>query len=79
MEKRGYAVLALLLIVVASEVHGAESLCERRSQTWHGFCGETTHCDNQCRNWEHACHGACHADGLGSACFCYFNVCGQNC
>ncbi|KAL4581286.1 hypothetical protein LXL04_017497 [Taraxacum kok-saghyz] len=48
-------------------------LCQRRSKTWSGFCGDSKHCDQQCREWEGAKHGACHRDGLGRACFCYFN------
>ncbi|KAF8020503.1 hypothetical protein BT93_G1043 [Corymbia citriodora subsp. variegata] len=46
--------------------------CERRSKTWSGFCGDSNHCDQQCKNWEGAQHGACHLSGLGRACFCYF-------
>ncbi|PWA50220.1 gamma-thionin [Artemisia annua] len=49
------------------------NLCSRRSKTWSGFCGFSKNCDRQCRNWEKAAHGACHHQGLGMACFCYFN------
>ncbi|KAG7024858.1 Defensin-like protein 19, partial [Cucurbita argyrosperma subsp. argyrosperma] len=48
-------------------------VCERRSKTWSGWCGNTSHCDRQCKNWEGAKHGACHAQFPGRACFCYFN------
>ncbi|KAF2583652.1 hypothetical protein F2Q70_00036082 [Brassica cretica] len=48
-------------------------VCQRRSQTWTGFCGNTRGCDIQCKRWERASHGACHAQFLGFACFCYFN------
>jgi len=48
-------------------------ICERRSKTWTGFCGNTRGCDSQCKRWERASHGACHAQFPGFACFCYFN------
>nr|Q7M1F2.1 RecName: Full=Defensin-like protein 1; AltName: Full=Cysteine-rich antimicrobial protein 1; AltName: Full=Defensin AMP1; Short=CtAMP1 [Clitoria ternatea]AAB34971.1 defensin Ct-AMP1=cysteine-rich antimicrobial protein [Clitoria ternatea, seeds, Peptide, 49 aa] [Clitoria ternatea] len=48
------------------------NLCERASLTWTGNCGNTGHCDTQCRNWESAKHGACHKRGNWK-CFCYFN------
>ncbi|XWS14547.1 hypothetical protein CRYUN_Cryun35bG0019300 [Craigia yunnanensis] len=44
---------------------------QRRSTTWSGFCGNSHHCNRQCRNWEGALHGACHRQFLGFACFCY--------
>ncbi|KAJ9551709.1 hypothetical protein OSB04_015754 [Centaurea solstitialis] len=50
-----------------------DKTCERRSKTWTGYCGDSKHCDQQCREWEGAKHGACHREGLGMACFCYFN------
>lgn len=48
-------------------------VCQRRSKTWTGFCGNTRGCDSQCKRWERASHGACHAQFPGFACFCYFN------
>lgn len=48
-------------------------LCQRRSQTWTGVCVNSGNCNRQCRNWEKASHGACHAQFPGFACFCYFN------
>ncbi|KAI3460338.1 hypothetical protein Pfo_017001 [Paulownia fortunei] len=66
--------LFILFLILNNELMLVESgLCERRSKTWAGFCGISSNCDNQCRNWEHASHGACHADFPGFACFCYFN------
>ncbi|OMO75638.1 Knottin [Corchorus olitorius] len=70
--------LALLclffLLSTPNEMKMAEAkICEKRSQTWSGWCGNSSHCDRQCKNWENARHGSCHADGLGWACFCYFN------
>ncbi|KAK6115803.1 hypothetical protein DH2020_008072 [Rehmannia glutinosa] len=63
-----------LFLTLNNEVMVVESkLCERRSKTWTGFCGISGNCDNQCRKWEHASHGACHAEFPGVACFCYFN------
>ncbi|XP_030950544.1 defensin-like protein 19 isoform X1 [Quercus lobata] len=48
------------------------NVCERQSKTWTGFCGNSGHCNSQCRIWEGAQHGACHAQFPGFACFCYF-------
>ena len=48
------------------------NVCERRSKTWTEFCGNSGHCNCQCRIWEGAQHGACHAQFPGFACFCYF-------
>ncbi|EYU32771.1 hypothetical protein MIMGU_mgv11b019564mg [Erythranthe guttata] len=67
-------IVLLLFIMLNNEVMVVESrLCERRSKTWTGFCGSSNNCNNQCRNWERASHGACHAQFPGFACFCYFN------
>ncbi|KVI01996.1 Gamma thionin [Cynara cardunculus var. scolymus] len=66
----------MLLKVIADMVvgmKGIEKVCRRRSKTWSGYCGDSKHCDQQCREWEGAEHGACHHEGLGRACFCYFN------
>ncbi|KAK2665367.1 hypothetical protein Ddye_003941 [Dipteronia dyeriana] len=48
------------------------NICERPSQTWSGNCGNTGHCDKQCKDWEHASHGACHKRENHWKCFCYF-------
>ncbi|KAJ9551802.1 hypothetical protein OSB04_015847 [Centaurea solstitialis] len=29
-----------------------DKTCERRSKTWTGYCGDSKHCDQQCREWE---------------------------
>ncbi|KEH18163.1 putative knottin, scorpion toxin [Medicago truncatula] len=62
--------LALLLFFTL-EVQG--NICKRKSTTWSGPCLNTGNCKNQCINVEHATFGACHQDGFGFACFCYFN------
>ncbi|CAF2257103.1 unnamed protein product [Brassica napus] len=41
-------------------------VCQRRSKTWTGFCGNTRGCDSQCKRWERASHGACHAQFPGA-------------
>ncbi|KAM5569490.1 defensin-like protein 19 [Rosa sericea] len=68
--------LLVVFLLIASlalpTVEGACPLVSKRSKTWSGFCGSSAHCNNQCRTWESAKHGACHASGLGRACFCYF-------
>ncbi|KAK1560473.1 hypothetical protein Q3G72_027028 [Acer saccharum] len=48
------------------------NVCEKPSQTWSGNCGNTGHCDKQCKDWEHASHGACHKRDNHWKCFCYF-------
>ncbi|GMY28391.1 defensin-like protein 19 isoform X2 [Fagus crenata] len=60
----------LLVSIEMAMVEG--KVCERRSKTWSGFCGNSGNCNRQCRNWEGAQHGACHAQFPGFACFCYF-------
>ncbi|XP_010477181.1 PREDICTED: defensin-like protein 19 [Camelina sativa] len=63
-----------IFLIASTEMMTVEGrTCERRSKTWTGFCGNTRGCDSQCRSWEGASHGACHAQFPGFACFCYFN------
>lgn len=65
----------LLLFSCYAEVQLAEAiLFERPSKTWAGPCQvmATKKCDQQCREQEHALHGACHFRFPGFACFCYF-------
>ncbi|CAA0819528.1 Defensin-like protein 19 [Striga hermonthica] len=69
-----FAILVVWLLLITIDVAMVEGrTCQRRSKTWTGLCGVSSHCDNQCRRWEHAAHGACHYDFPGFACFCYFN------
>ncbi|KAL5704757.1 hypothetical protein ACHQM5_023137 [Ranunculus cassubicifolius] len=69
-----FALFLFFIIFTASDLHMAEAkLCQRQSKTWTGWCGDTTHCDNQCKTWEAADHGACHYQFPGMCCFCYFN------
>ncbi|XP_039170416.1 defensin-like protein 19 [Eucalyptus grandis] len=66
--------LSIFSLLISTEMAMVEGkLCERRSKTWSGFCGNSGNCDRQCKNWEGARSGACHAQSLGLACFCYFN------
>ncbi|ONI32611.1 hypothetical protein PRUPE_1G376000 [Prunus persica] len=72
-----YPILFLFLFIFLAstdaEVAMVEArICQRRSKTWSGFCGNTGNCNRQCRNWEGALRGACHAQSPGFACFCYF-------
>ncbi len=70
------ATFFLVLFLVASfEMTTVKGLCERASQTWSGNCGNTSHCDNQCKTWEGAAHGACHVRSGKHMCFCYFPGC----
>ncbi|PWA38317.1 knottin, scorpion toxin-like protein [Artemisia annua] len=69
-----FAFLLLLFIVAISEIATVKGeLCEKASKTWSGNCGNTRHCDDQCKSWEGAAHGACHVRGGKHMCFCYFN------
>ncbi|XP_034674221.1 defensin-like protein 1 [Vitis riparia] len=66
--------LTLFALLVSTEMVMLEAkVCQRPSKTWSGFCGSLKNCDRQCKNWEGAKHGACHAKFQGVACFCYFN------
>ncbi|PWA50221.1 gamma-thionin [Artemisia annua] len=62
-----------VLVYMVKGTKEPNKVCSRRSETWSGICGDSKHCDEQCRNWEGAAHGACHRQGVGRACFCYFN------
>ncbi|KAG7592294.1 Knottin scorpion toxin-like superfamily [Arabidopsis thaliana x Arabidopsis arenosa] len=63
-----------IFLIASTEMMAVEGrICERRSKTWTGFCGNTRGCDSQCKSWERASHGACHAQFPGFACFCYFS------
>lgn len=40
---------------IASEITSVRGeLCEKASKTWSGNCGNTGHCDNQCKSREGA-------------------------
>ncbi|GJY51395.1 defensin-like protein 19 [Tanacetum coccineum] len=68
------AFLLILFVLAISEIASVRGeLCEKASKTWSGNCGNTGHCDGQCKSWEQAAHGACHVRGGKHMCFCYFN------
>ncbi|KAJ8574075.1 hypothetical protein K7X08_010586 [Anisodus acutangulus] len=67
-----FLALFFFFLIASTDMQVAESIgCEKKSTTWSGPCLDSDGCNNQCINWEHAVHGACHFD-WGSACFCYF-------
>ncbi|KAK0583371.1 hypothetical protein LWI29_036276 [Acer saccharum] len=70
------AILLVFVLIAIPEMMmttvEAANICEKPSQTWSGKCGNTGHCDNQCKDWEHASHGACHKRDNNWKCFCYF-------
>nr|XP_043620043.1 uncharacterized protein LOC122591881 [Erigeron canadensis] len=69
-----FAFLLLLFILAISEIATVKAeLCEKASKTWSGTCRYTKHCDNQCKSWESAAHGACHVRKKKHMCFCYFH------
>ncbi|KAJ0011011.1 hypothetical protein Pint_34728 [Pistacia integerrima] len=71
-----FALFFILVLIANRETTMAEvqeNLCEKASQTWSGKCGNTDHCNNQCKQWEDARNGACHKRGGNWKCFCYFN------
>ncbi|KAI7739157.1 hypothetical protein M8C21_027265 [Ambrosia artemisiifolia] len=68
------AFLVILFVLAISDLVSVRGeLCEKASKTWSGNCGNTGHCDNQCKSWEGAAHGACHVRQGKHMCFCYFN------
>ncbi|KAL4199784.1 hypothetical protein AMTRI_Chr03g146570 [Amborella trichopoda] len=50
---------------------GEGKVCKWRSRSWTGYCDDSNACSKTCQSVEGAKFGACHADGLGMACFCY--------
>ncbi|CAB4320242.1 unnamed protein product [Prunus armeniaca] len=55
---------AAFLLIISLVVPTAEAICPlevKRSKTWFGVCAKSKSCDNQCRTWERAKHGACNA------------------
>nr|AHM10372.1 defensin [Eclipta prostrata] len=73
-----FAFLLILFVLAISEIGSVKGeLCEKASQTWSGTCRITSHCDNQCKSWEGAAHGACHVRGGKHMCFCYFSHCAK--
>ncbi|KAL4202270.1 hypothetical protein AMTRI_Chr02g262890 [Amborella trichopoda] len=72
--KAFFVLLLGFLLISASEFSGSEAkLCQKRSITWSGICANSNNCSRQCKNLEGARFGACHRQGIGLACFCYFN------
>ncbi|KAI3753293.1 hypothetical protein L2E82_25342 [Cichorium intybus] len=69
------AIVLIVFVLAISEITNVRGLCEKPSQTWSGNCGNTGHCDGQCKSWEKATHGACHVRGGKHMCFCYFSRC----
>ncbi|KAK1439860.1 hypothetical protein QVD17_05682 [Tagetes erecta] len=69
-----FSMFFLIFFVLAiSDMTGVRGeLCEKASKTWSGNCGNTGHCDGQCKSWEGAAHGACHVRDKKHMCFCYF-------
>lgn len=62
-----------ICILYAESNNMAEAkVCESRSKTFTGICISKDPCKSACLT-EGAFDGSCHADGFGSACFCYFN------
>ncbi|KAL7593732.1 anther-specific protein SF18 [Lactuca sativa] len=66
-------VLILFVLAISDITSVRGELCEKPSKTWSGNCGNTGHCDGQCKSWEGGAHGACHVRGGKHMCFCYFN------
>ncbi|XP_027337095.1 uncharacterized protein LOC113850745 [Abrus precatorius] len=67
-----------LLLFFIWEVQAGEP-CQCRSKTWFGPCFDSNGCKNQCINQEQANFGACHRQGIGTACFCYYTCGTQPC
>ncbi|XP_060200971.1 defensin-like protein 1 [Lycium barbarum] len=68
-----FLALVLFFLIASTDIQVAESIgCEKLSKTWFGLCLNSDGCNDQCINWEHAIHGACHFDWGGPSCYCYF-------
>ncbi|KAL8205233.1 hypothetical protein R6Q57_008784 [Mikania cordata] len=68
-----FAFVLILFVLAISDIASVSGeLCEKPSKTWSGNCGNTGHCDGQCKSWEGAAHGACHVRAGKHMCFCYF-------
>ncbi|KAK3195462.1 hypothetical protein Dsin_026772 [Dipteronia sinensis] len=65
-----FVIVLIAIPVMMTRVEA--NVCEKPSLTWSGNCGNTGHCDKQCKDWEHASHGACHKRDNHWKCFCYF-------
>ncbi|KVI10698.1 defensin-like protein 19 [Cynara cardunculus var. scolymus] len=73
-----FALAFIVFVLAISETQTVKGeLCEKASKTWSGNCGNTKHCDDQCKSWEGAAHGACHVRNGKHMCFCYFNSCAE--
>ncbi|KAH7575056.1 hypothetical protein JRO89_XS02G0041200 [Xanthoceras sorbifolium] len=76
-----FAIFVVFILIASPEMMMTRveaNLCEKASQTWTGKCGNTGHCDNKCRGWERASHGACHKRDKNWKCFCYFDCSKMN-
>ncbi|GKC86240.1 defensin-like protein 1 [Tanacetum coccineum] len=71
-----FVFLVVSLVVNPGMVVGTKEtnkVCERRSKTWSGYCGDSKHCDQQCREWEVGRHELVTAKEREGRAFCYFN------
>ncbi|KAK7304528.1 hypothetical protein VNO77_42409 [Canavalia gladiata] len=68
-----------LTLLLFSTLEVEADLCRCRSKTWFGPCFNSNGCKNQCINEEGAVFGACHRQGIATACFCYYNCGTQPC
>ncbi|KAL5790956.1 hypothetical protein ACOSQ2_005844 [Xanthoceras sorbifolium] len=76
-----FAIFVVFILIASSEMMMTwveANLREKASQTWTGKCGNTGHCENQCRGWECASHGACHRRDKNWKSFCYFDCSKMN-
>ncbi|WJX86175.1 hypothetical protein P8452_68522 [Trifolium repens] len=74
-----FVFICLVLLIGTMEVEARscqkivpKKICQKRSKTWTGLCLITGNCKKQCIKVEKATFGACHRQGFGFACFCYF-------
>ncbi|CAL5195486.1 unnamed protein product [Lathyrus oleraceus] len=58
----------VILLISTQEVEA--KFCRSKSRTWSGACIDNSPCSTECKQLEHASHGACRHNGF---CFCYFN------
>ncbi|CAH1450298.1 unnamed protein product [Lactuca virosa] len=65
-------VLALSISEIASESKPPPKICEKGSKMYSGNCYSKL-CDEKCKDWEKAIHGACHKRENKNTCFCYYD------
>ncbi|KAJ0441329.1 putative knottin, scorpion toxin-like superfamily [Helianthus annuus] len=71
------AILLLVFVIAISDMAiRVNGLCEKMSKMYSGNC-YGKQCDDKCKEWEHAAHGACHSREGKTNCYCYYEDCAK--